>query len=695
MDLLIVSFDGDTTIQGASYTSIFPSKKGNYLSDPKLSPRFMDRLGNFPRLVSVSGKMRRLEIQTRPDDQITQPLVDRDTIARIFDATDYTGTLKTLVAVDGDANNWELECIVIDFRWAEKNKGENVATIQLAVPDPVWKASSQSSKAEAVTSSGQTWDLTTGVSGGNVATVPIFEIKPTGARGGTGMAYRRFVEVTNPLNTHQRGALNIANSESGNGLDTATLTTGKMQTSGDDLWVKVNGRKRYRWLQGMDTANTEIWVRLHLSPKITATLGTEIAATGDISTIDFEDTPANVIALEDLPDKGQVKIDNEYLKYEDKDPLTLQLKNIKRDVFGSSKALHTVGDTITWIEHRIWIVYGDTDAVSPNDTGADAVQPMFQHDSENDRHDYDFDTGIGGGGFVTEDGARSKEWYGEVKFLRPAGAQATGAVDETILYVGSAEGNNDIPINTDTSRNYGTYLGQQLAPVEEGDDFLRTRAQLWWKMFNPAGFDVVTVTGRKFVSDSGNWPKVELKYSKDGVLWETKWVEEAATSTGWQDLSTDVVQGIAHTLSTSTQFKHVALVMRGVMPGGTTQKKAMVEYTAVELSLATARVPSVSIGAELSTEYELKNVVLQNDTTGESISIKNLVMTIDDTLVIDCENRETYLLEDETNKRQYIDTDVIRGRWLYLQGGVQNTMSYTDVGTGNVSVTTKWNDRNN
>lgn len=52
------------------------------------------------------------------------------------------------------------------------------------------------------------------------------------------------------------------------GLDTAALVAaGKMQADGSDLVVRVEGKEVSRWLAGMNTPSTKVWINLHLSSK--------------------------------------------------------------------------------------------------------------------------------------------------------------------------------------------------------------------------------------------------------------------------------------------------------------------------------------------------------------------------------------------------------------------------------------------
>ncbi|MDH5607472.1 MAG: hypothetical protein OEY93_11370, partial [Anaerolineae bacterium] len=506
MQLEIISFDGSTIINdGINFRGSIPEGGAGGLSLQPPEASFAARTGQFPKLAAMRGREKYLAMKFEVLDQ-SQMLAKRDVLAGIFDASETSGELKTLVVSDG-GSEWQLEGVVVGFSF---DAALGSATVVFAAPDPVWRSVIQNTDTWNITASGQTRSISTE---GNTTALPYFEIKPTGVRSGNGMSYRRFVEVINPMRHNFRGALNLANGEISNGLDTAALTTAKMQADGDDLQVRVDGQNCDRWLQDMDTGSTEIWIRLNLKAGISVSLGAAIPASGEISMIELEDTPANMNRIKRMPQAGQVRVGSEYFCYQGKDVQELKLLDIKRSAFGSAKAAHSTGETVIWIEHRIWLVYGDPDAGPANSEEAANLQPVFRLDSENERLDFDV--------FSTENGGRQGEWEGQLKFRRPAGRTATGEPGETTLYSASAESNADNPDWSDP----GTHLGQQLRPVREGAEYLRTRASLWWSFYHPAGITAVTVSGRKFAADCSHWPRVELLYSSNGSDWQVKWSE--------------------------------------------------------------------------------------------------------------------------------------------------------------------------
>jgi len=682
MKLSPFSFNGNSTINnGTTFITEFSSGSDNALSDPKLTPRLVTRIGHFPLLANVSGKMRMMQLQVKlaPANKAS-PRSKRDDMAAIFDATDYSGTLKTFIAKDSDDSDkqWQLDGIVIDFDWDDEYY---FAKVTLAIPDPRWKAVTQTTaSAFNITASGDTKAIT---AGGNIPTLPYIEIKPTGARGGTAVLYRRFIKVVNPQSDKIfNGPINLANSEASNGLDTdALVTASKMLANGDDIRIYVDGKLRDRWLQDINTTSTEIWINLFLKRGRTGTLKTAIAGAGAISTIDFKITPANFQMLEHMDDQGQVYINSEAFRYKGKDLNTYQLKNVKRTRFGTSIAAHSAGDSIVKVDHRIWMEYGDTGVTnSPNTPDADKQKPIFLLTSENDRWEYS--------NFSARNAARGGEWEPEVNIRRPtqhSGARAAAAVTH---YTATAD-----PADTAQWADPSSVMGLQIRAVYRRNKYLPTGGSLEWMFHSKTGITDVTVTGKRYTNSTSVWPlHMELRNSTDGENWIQEWDEAVpASAATWTNFT---INASKRALSTTSEY--ISFHIGGGVPGhATTQNHVLGEISSLEVFFAGANVPTVAMSAEQGTQYEIKELTLANDTTGDEIHIRNLTLDVNDSVVVDCENRKVYLLEDNSNLKEHVHTNTIRDRWLTLQGGVSNTLSYTDVNTGNVTVTVKYNDRNN
>lgn len=678
------TWDGNDINDGSTFSAKFRLMGGNIFSINSPNPSFANRINNYPILTSVEGQVRYLEITITLLDDTTYD-DDRDTLAGYFDMTDLLPELKTLVVKDDSAVSWEVDGMAIGFVWDLPN-----VIVTIAIPDPRWKKSSQTTTNWSITASGQTKSVTPA---GNIRSRPVFEITPTSARSGNSQLYRRFVEVINQVNRAIPGnyAWNLANSETGNGLDTATLVGGgKMRSDGADIRVYVDGFREDRWLQDMNTSSTEIWIRLRLSKPLSFTLNTAIAGTGAVSEIDIVINGNSLRNFSSMPEIGQVKIGSEYFVYSGitSNNSYMQLTGVARAAFGSSMAAHSVGDTITWIEHQIFLEYGDSGETDDgNSNRADRIKPIFQLTSENDRLDYTL--------FNTERAAGSNEWthqIGSPFVTRSVTKDPTFSVVTKWVgtYTDSHDGTTNYPNYADPSTLMGHYALSIPGPLS--GTYIPTEGYSIWKFFHTCGIDGITITGQKYALDVTYWGLVQLMGSDDGVKWQLISAEDApSVDDTWENIDLN-----ASLQSLSTPYRYIMIMMKSVLPEGTTEYLNALEHTAVQIDLVTANVPSFSIGAELSTQYELKRVTLANTTTGQAIYIKKLLMEqTNDTLVIDCENKMVYVQSNEKSVRSFVDFDTIRQDWMYLEGGISNVLQWTDSGTGNVTVDVKHYDRNN
>ena len=71
-------------------------------------------------------------------------------------------------------------------------------------------------------------------------------------------------------------------------------------------------------------------------------------------------------------------------------------------------------------------------------------------------------------------------------------------------------------------------------------------------------------------------------------------------------------------------------------------------------------------------------------------------LLLNQTVVIDTAARTVYLEDDNTNLISWLTIPGdVRDDWFPLKGAATNTLLFTDVGTGAVTVSTIWRDRNN
>lgn len=696
-----VSYDSET---GSPHRVYFDSDPANIMSAPKISPKMQDRINNYPVLASIVGKLKIIKIGIVLDDADTTPGTKRNTLAGIFNPTDYSGELKELIAQNTETTagtQYKLMCICIGFEWEPDGKK---IMVTLAAPNPLWQSTTLTTFSWLNPSSGDSTTDTTGglVVAGNQEINPIIEVTLTGVRTGTSQIYRRFVVMRNPtgkpfFNKH----VNLANAETNNGLNTAAINGAKSDTDLFGFLVQVNGTYRDRWINDVnDTGGSPIHVRLSMRGKLEPTLGVALSSTGGETEIELADTPRNRRIMRQLPQKGQVYIGSELILFnnvddvaEKYDPAELKIRNIKRAAFGTSLAAHSVGVTVYWIEKRIWLVYGDTGSytVSQNSPDADQMAPMYLLSSTNFKHSYSST----GDGFADRKDMRGDEFHPEdVVLKKPTGKRFRGDNDGLGVYtnVHANTGVNTIPAYV----NPALYLGLTLRALEDGNTYVFTRAAVGWNYRHPWGITDVTITGQKFSTTTGDWVKfLGLKASLKGKNWKEIWSEAAlATGNEWADFSTGV-----QTIKTSLggTYNHIMLEMRGGQNGGATRHQALAEVSKVDIWLSTGNAPVVAILAERTAQVEIKNFKLKNNSfsPAEVLRIRRLTMSVDTKLKINTATGKAYI--DDNGQRNIlgsIETNTNRAALFRLIKGT-NQVVFTDAGVGNLLVEVLWNDRIN
>jgi hypothetical protein len=126
--------------------------------------------------------------------------------------------------------------------------------------------------------------------------------------------------------------------------DPNTITRSRILENGDDIVVWINGVRVERWLHGMNTANTKLWVNLSgpARKKMTA------RAAVDVKGIESND-PADGGTwrveedISDMPESGQFVVDDELITYTGRDLAGKGFTTIERGAWGSTAAGHTPG----------------------------------------------------------------------------------------------------------------------------------------------------------------------------------------------------------------------------------------------------------------------------------------------------------------------------------------------------------------
>jgi len=459
---------------------------------------------------------------------------------------------------------------------------------------------------------------------------PVIYITPKTAKTGNVWSYKRWIPVKWMASD---AATNYPTDICNDGFDTQTLVTAsKMQANGDDLRVKVDGTEVARWLDGINTATTKVWCNLNFLASQTATMavigdttGTTLTSTTDIT---------------NWPSTGILYIDTEAITYTGKSVANKQFTGCTRGAKGTTAATHAASATAYWIQHDIWILYGNAGASAP--TVDDNYKPAFELDhSTNTSWVYEV--------FGEDDRLRTAAWELNAYYTTGGGGEATSL----------------------TSANHGTlatpWTDVGIAMVCTGGS---GKARL--TVYNPCGITSANFSNGEYYRTTVYCDTLSVVSSVNGSAWATEANVSLTCDSTWRAWSFNA--------AITAGSKYVGFDMYGYANPAATVYSELADAT---LTLNSTFTPVVVLGAEQS-NYDLA-VTLTNSTTGESVQV-TLTMQISQTLEIDTDNKTVILLADNSNQRQAL-TEVGGARldWLRLVTG-NNTLTWSDTGTVSVEV---------
>ena len=554
-----------------------------------------------------------------------------------------------LIALDELGRKWYINAICnVPMNVESFDENALSAGVAFETDDPTWRKYNLSTQQILVSGTGGA----TITPLGNQLAYPIIKITPTGV-GSFGFAYRLFVTIiNNSPNALNAYPLDITDG----GIDTAALVlAGKVLSNGDDLRVFIDGAEVKRWLQGMNTANTKIWTNWTQPAKSTMTLGATIAGTGDVDTITFENTPANVALMAIIPNSGGVIIGSEIFIYTGKNVTNLQLTGCTRAERLTSEAAHSVGATVDFVTHDVWIYYGNP-GIDPYVVD-DSHKPLIKLTSTNISHIYE-------DAFFSGSGLRSGAWS---KFK--AGGATVGGV-----YYGGYGGTT--PTFAAPPPGFAVTMG--MAALYSFDGLPYT---MEWKLYNPCGITEITdAQGNKYRKDT-NWDAATFEKSVDGSLWVIVWTESSpSVADTWENLD-------AHTsVALSATYYYVKFKMYEVPTAPPPEMIKVHEVTDVTVALDAAKVPTINISAE-DDAFNLLSV-FSNAATGKTMTI-NRVMQIGTYMIVNTKEKTITLFDGSNQMAALVDMPV-RAQWFELLPDEPNIITITDA--GDVTYDFSWED---
>lgn len=522
-----------------------------------------------------------------------------------------------------------------------------MATVTLAVDDPIWQSVTQNSLSFSTTASTGSTDV---VNNGNDYAYPIFEITPS-SQPTTDYLYNTYIQVI-PQSTNwwPNRFLDLSGSTDTT-FDTAALVAGgKMQADGDDLRVFQGGVEVDRWLSGINTTDTHVYVRASLPPARTFALKTAIASTDTVTEIEVVITPASRALFQALSagrlilDTSLGSTDTEEFTYYNKVMTDTKLAFLidARAVRGTTAFNHAANDPVRYLPYDFNIVYGNATVTAP--TVDSTREPMPNSTSRNNAFVYS--------SFRDTAGLRPNSWQQSAKVVSSPALSRSGYYTST-----NDEGDTD-PASA---------MGVKAMTFESGGLWRSDTVSLGWINNFPDGVTSLSVTGEQY-QNSASWPTLTMRAA-------------GMTQTGWVDLwavsaqsATDYGTWTAFTKATSdatipANTTYLQLYQSGTILG-TTDYTAKGGISAITVGLT--NYPHVMIRPETNTSKV--DILLTNDTTGESMRII-YPMLVSDTLIVDTDPD----FPTAKHKGQIVNGAVqlssIRSAWLRLRPGT-NTISY-------------------
>jgi hypothetical protein len=472
---------------------------------------------------------------------------------------------------------------------------------------------------------------------------PVINITPRAAKAG-GFQYQRWVPVVWKVAT--------AYTNYPIRIDALNLT-GKAQADGDDIRVYVDGSEVDRWLSGTLVSAVTVWFNLTFQANIAMTLD------GDIT-----DAITEIVVNEDIsgmPASGILMIGTEAITYTSKTNLTKTFSGCTRGAKYTTAAAHSNTDAVTWIQHDVFLYYGDASLTAP--VTDDDYKPLVTlATSTNDSWVF--------ADFGSTAGTRPGQWtYGyDVAYSNAPASYAT--------HYTANQGTDATPWS---EMGYKTFCDASVSTYAS----YRT----WLRFYTPCKINNIAITNGEYKSTAS--PGGSTIYVQCG---------DSAGSAG--NLGTDITTtamtqddtwrawtgGGACDAGGNTNVQVWNAIHSG---SGGSAVTSYYEFSDCTLTLNSTYTPDAVAGAEQSSSYNL-TAVLANSTTGESITF-NTTLELDDSITLDCDNSTltnaagTSLLSGKT-------LNTVRQHWLRLLPGA-NALTYTETGVADVDLSITWEDR--
>jgi hypothetical protein len=616
-------------------------------TEPKLPPVSIQSLRRIladPIIAGINRDVYRLRLIIRIVGS------DRDTLrAQLFEWFDPDDEdPQTLVAQNHDGIQMSVEALCEELQVYGDQRHDEGFVVNLVVDgDTRWrKTTATTESAWNITGSGDTVVVN---NSGECDAYPVLTITPTANRtAGNGFRYKRWVSVIwRAERSATRYPMLLGK------IDTATLVSaGKVQSDGDDWRVYVDGEEVDRWLGEVgvaqfNQATTRTWVNMDFEPAASVDLKTAIDGVSAITEIEADGD------ISGFPSSGILLIDDEVFVYTQRSTKSQTFLGVTRAAKGTGAGAHTAGDTIYWLQHEVWIYYGNSTLSAPDVD--DDYKPAFELDTNSGRWLWDYEE------FGEDDGLRAAQW--------------TDALDVYHWGDGSSHYAEGYGGNQGGSADPWTELGVRAY------GYARARRYL----YNPCGIEQVTFSnGEKRAGGLVGVTTLfdgHIEYSEDGINWTSEYTIPDPSNYGtWEAWNRTTVE--------LSDVYYISILVGGES-GSIPAYIHSVECSDISVSINSTYAPSAEVGSEQN-NYTIE-ATIENKTTGDAITI-TFNTVLNDELEIDTDERTVTYLEDNSPELQAVALNSVRKHWLPLAPG-SNTLEYTEEGVQGVTVDIEYEER--
>lgn len=556
---------------------------------------------------------------------------------------------KLVVTFSDDSQDYEMDCVVQSILADERFL--NVWTVIFQTGDTCWKTVTENTASWSPAASGETKTITVG---GYSETRLSLEMKAA-TLPSVGWAYQKLYQLVNAVG-YDYGLRPWCIT-----LDTATLVTaGKMQADCDDLRVVVDGEIVPRWMADKNTASTKVWINLNLSAGQQLTLLTAVASSGEIDELEFEVSEDNKLAIAAMPERGYVVHGTEWFEYSGKSKKFCKLFITTRGALGTTMQAHSAADVFNWVQHSIFLLYGNSTATDPSVDNAayDDTKPVFDLSSSSNT---------------------SWVYTTSTLFYDPDHPGRTGMWKPTIEKVGKVSKIYYVKADAESG---DPAMGMKISTWVKNGNPRSEFATLGWELKHAGKITSISATGQAYRNSSA-WPgSTAIQCQKYGVR---RWIEIWNSAKPTAEDTWESITKSSYSISPGKE------IVRFVFTGSIAAQLDVDTYFEIltaTVEFTSANQPTGTLGTEASNL--LLDLTITNQNNGDAIG---LVFPMQLNKVLDLDGESLEVTYDLVNAHRALSMDdESRDVWVRLVPG-SNTLKIVGVGVNTLSITLKWKKR--